>query len=398
MTAAPPRVRVWRSARIPDPVRLARQRQAPELGARLLFFSGGTALRGASQRLIEYTHNSIHLITPFDSGGSSASLRKAFRMPAVGDLRNRLMALADRSVLGHPEIYSLFAFRFPQDGDPAELRAWLAEMVTGEDERVRAVRQPLRSLVCNYLALLAAEMPATFDLRGANIGNLVLTGGYLNQGRQLDSVLFLFSQLVEARGIVRPIVDDDLHLVATLADGKKIVGQHRLTGHEVAPLGSSVESLFLSRTERRPRAYRPAITDTVRELIASADLVCYPIGSFYTSLIATLLPQGVSDAVADLQVPKVFVPNAGHDPEELGLGPADKVRMLLKYLRAGSRLPTGALLDFVLMDTERTGVRRAQVQEIERMGVQVLDTQLVSATSAPYYDDALFIEALLSLV
>ncbi|MFW5958104.1 MAG: GAK system CofD-like protein, partial [Desulfosalsimonas sp.] len=71
-----------RTARLPDPVRLARYEKLPDLGPRLLFFSGGTALRELSAQLIGYTHNSIHIITPFDSGGSSAELRRVFHMPA----------------------------------------------------------------------------------------------------------------------------------------------------------------------------------------------------------------------------------------------------------------------------------------------------------------------------
>src|SRR6056297_3502215 len=130
-TDPPVSVHVRRMARIPDPVRLERYRHAPELGPRLLFFSGGSALRTFSRRLVDYTHNSFHLITPFDSGGSSAALRKAFRMPAVGDLRNRLMALADQTVRGNPEIYMLFAFRFPDDEEPTALRRRLDRMVRG---------------------------------------------------------------------------------------------------------------------------------------------------------------------------------------------------------------------------------------------------------------------------
>ena len=68
----------------------------PPLGPRLVFFTGGTALRDLSRQLIHYTHNSVHLVTPFDSGGSSAALRRSFAMPAVGDIRNRLLALAGR--------------------------------------------------------------------------------------------------------------------------------------------------------------------------------------------------------------------------------------------------------------------------------------------------------------
>ena len=49
----------------------------PALGPRLVFFTGGTALKGLSRSLTRYTHNSVHLVTPFDSGGSSAALREA---------------------------------------------------------------------------------------------------------------------------------------------------------------------------------------------------------------------------------------------------------------------------------------------------------------------------------
>jgi 2-phospho-L-lactate transferase/gluconeogenesis factor (CofD/UPF0052 family) len=73
----------------------ARPTSDPALGPRILFFSGGTALRGLSRLLPGWTERSIHLVTPFDSGGSSAALRRALGMPAVGDLRNRILALAD---------------------------------------------------------------------------------------------------------------------------------------------------------------------------------------------------------------------------------------------------------------------------------------------------------------
>jgi CofD-related protein of GAK system len=393
------RVRVTRAAAIPDAVRLARYRHAPELGVRVLFFSGGGALRGLSRKLIEYTHNSVHLITPFDSGGSSAHLRRAFRMPAVGDLRNRLMALADTSVLGNPEIYDLFAFRFPEDGKPKALRRWLDEMVSGDEEQVEAVPEPLRSIVRRHIGFFRDAMPTSFDLRGAAIGNLVLAGGYLNQGRELDSVLYLFSQLVEVRGTVRPVVDLDLHLVARLTDGRRIVGQHLLTGREVQPLDCPIERVFLSRSRTNVREHRPDIPGSVERLIHDADLICYPIGSFYTSLIATLLPKGVSDAIAATDVPKVYVPNPGHDSEEIGMGLVEKVATLQRYLREGAagRVSDDQLLQMVLVDARATGIAKQTLQRVGRLGVEVIDGPLVTAQSHPYVDDGLLAEVLLSL-
>lgn len=95
-------IKVTRTGSVPDPIRISRYHKAPELGPRILFFSGGTALDQLSKKLKNFTHNSIHLVTPFDSGGSSAKLRHAFDMPAIGDLRSRMIALADETITGHP--------------------------------------------------------------------------------------------------------------------------------------------------------------------------------------------------------------------------------------------------------------------------------------------------------
>jgi CofD-related protein of GAK system len=348
-------VRVTRTATLPDPVRIARGLHAPETGARLLFFSGGSSLRGLSRTLIHYTHHSRHVITPFDSGGSSAKLRTAFRMPAVGDLRNRLMALADTSVLGNPEIYRLFAVRLPEDEAAGELRMRLERMANGGDELVDAIPEPLRSLVRRHVRFFLDAMPARFDLRGANVGNLVLTAGYLNQGRSLDSVLYLFSRLVEVRGVVRPVVDQNLHLVAELADGSRVVGQHALTGARAEALPAPIRHLWLTRSRKSGEPHRPRISESVDDLIRTADLICYPVGSFWTSLVATLLPEGVSDAIAATDVPRVYVPNPGHDPEESGMGLVEKVATLRSVLRSGAsrRVSTERLLQFVLVDAAR---------------------------------------------
>ncbi|MBZ0253690.1 MAG: 2-phospho-L-lactate transferase CofD family protein, partial [Candidatus Methylomirabilis sp.] len=228
------RVRVTHLRSVPDPLRLLRFEEAPELGPRVLFFSGGTALRKTARAIKRYTHNSIHLITPFDSGGSSAKLRAAFSMPAVGDIRNRLMALADESLRGNPEIYDLFAFRFPEEEDARALRARLDTMIERKDALVSRVPDPMRKIIRTHLRHFRDQMPEDFDLRGASVGNLILTGGYLNNERRLDPVIYMFSMLVKARGVVRPICNQHLHLAATLADGTQALGQHVLTARGAA--------------------------------------------------------------------------------------------------------------------------------------------------------------------
>ena len=133
-------------------------------------------------------------------GGARREIRRAFRMISVGDLRNRLIALADQSVEGHPEIYRLFSFRLPKDKNQKELQELLQAMIHDEHELVKAIRRPMKTLIVNHLLFFVQGMPADFDLRGASIGNLILAGGYLEQEMDLDSVIFMFSKLVGVRG------------------------------------------------------------------------------------------------------------------------------------------------------------------------------------------------------
>jgi CofD-related protein of GAK system len=393
-------VRITRTARLPDQVRLSRYQKAPELGPRMLFFSGGSALTATSRVLKRYTHNSVHLVTPFDSGGSSATLRQAFSMPSIGDLRSRLIALADENITGHPEVYRLFTYRFPVDQPASNLMAKLELMIRGKEPLVAAISNPMRRLIRNQLGYFRKAMPDDFDLRGASTGNLILAGGYLNNHKHLDPIIFLFSKLVNVLGTVRAVVNDDLHLAAELEDGSCVTSQQRLTGKEVAPLKSPVSRLFLSSHPDKPKPAKAEIRKKNRQLIQQAELVCYPPGSFYSSLIANLLPAGVGSAIAETDCPKVYIPNLGQDPEQIGMTLDSSILTLLDYLRADNRdnCPTGKLLNFVLLDSKRgkypSPISAPVIQEAD---IQIIDTRLISKQSAPYYDAELLAAALLSL-
>lgn len=396
-----PTIQITRSVTLPDPIRLARFRKSPELGPRVLFFSGGSALRPLSRELLNYTHNSIHLITPFDSGGSSATLRRHFNMLAVGDLRNRLMALADRSLKGNPPIFELFAYRFPKDAEPFELRDRLHRLIEGKDPLVGHIDDPMRKLIRSHLRFFLERMPDDFDLRGASIGNLILAGGFFNYKRHIDPVIYLFSKLVEVRGCVRPTTNKDLHLAAELENGEIVVGQHLLTGKEAAPLASPIKRAFLTKSLDSAEPATCDIRGKVKELIHQADLICYPMGSFYSSLVANLLPRGVGQAVSQTDCPKVYIPNSSPDPEQLGMSLYSCVTGLFHYLEqsCSQAQPRDRLLNFLLIDSKRGRYPKPlDLHKIQRYGVEIIDVPLVSEASAPLLDERLVLEHLLSLV
>ncbi|ARU58888.1 hypothetical protein OLMES_4900 [Oleiphilus messinensis] len=395
-----PPITVTREVKIPDPVRLERYRRLPELGSSVLFFTGGTALKGLSRELTTYTRNSIHLLTPFDSGGSSAKLRQVFNMPAVGDVRSRLMALADDSITGNPEVYALANYRLSEQATGVALLQELEDLIAGQHPLIRSVPNPMRRLIRLQLGFFREAMPEHFDLAGASIGNLILTGGYLNYQEHLDPILFLFSKLLVVQGIVRPIVNDPLHLAVQLENGETVLGQHLFTGKEVPPIASRISRMWLSGSAQMDQPAVVQLRKKVAKLIHDADLICYPPGSFYSSIIATLLPDGVGRAVARNASPKVYVPNLGVDPEQFGMNLTDSIETLLQYLRqgVGDKVEDTHLLNYVLVDNELSrydaGLSRSWFR---KRGIELIQTELVTEASAPYYDNARLAQALLSL-
>lgn len=393
-------ISVFHKIRLPDPIRLERFKRAPDLGPRILFFSGGSALRALCGELIQFTYNSIHIITPFDSGGSSAKLREAFRMLAIGDVRNRLLALADRSLHGNPEIFELFAHRFPEDAPPEQLTGEMDSMIKGYHPLVSKIPDPMRKIIRHYLKQFKNHMPSDFDLHKASIGNLILTGGFLENDRLVDPVIFIFSKLVQVRGIVRPVVNKYRHLVAEMADGGTIVGQHLITGKETDPLSTPIKRLYLSEDRKEPKPSKVPIRKKMKDLIGEADMICYPIGSFFSSVIANLLPEGVGNAISGNSCPKIYIPNTKGDPELLGHDINDQIRVLISYMVKDDpdKIFPQNVLNYVLVD-QKNGIYPGKLDQafLKSVGVEMIDCPLVSPESAPYLDEKLLASVLLSL-
>lgn len=395
-----PNIEITRTVTIPDPLKIERYRAAPQNGPRILFFSGGTALQDVSRDIIKYTHNTMHLITPFDSGGSSAVLRDEFSMPAVGDIRNRLMSLADASVLGNPEIYAFFTHRLDKNASQKELREELDRLSNGSHPLIKAVPYPMRKFIQASMASIQKHISDSFDLRGASLGNLVLTAEYLDNDRQLSPVIYLFSKLAVVRGIVRPIANVTADLAVSLENGEVVVGQHLITGKEVEPLTNKIKDIWLVKSQKDPSPVSVSITKSTSDLINKAELICYPMGSFYSSVIANLLPNGVGTSVAKTKCPKIFIPNTGTDPELIGHTLSEQIETLLFHLKKDSptEITTSDVLNIIVIDSDATQYNGSLNNDmLSREGITVVSCDLITKQSSPYIDAAVLNRILLSL-
>lgn len=377
--------------------RAAGATRAARPGPRVLFFSGGTALKETAKELARQKQLCAYLVTPFDSGGSSAALRHAFAMPAVGDMRARILALADDEEPGAREACTLFSYRLPHCHTLKKNRTELTNLARGRHPLMRLIAEPANSIIREHLSWLVMRLPDTFALSGASVGNLFIASGYLRNNRRIAPVAALLSRLVHARGIVRTTVEKTAHLAVRLQSGELIIGQHKFTGKGEGCIASPISEIWLTESEASATAVAADIAPRTVRLIEKSQSICYPVGSFYSSVVANLLPGGVGRAVAACRGAKVFVPNPGHDPELVGHTLSMQVERILEPLLHDAPAAAPAdVLTHVLVDSINGrypgGIPEAMLRA---HGIQLIDTPLVNEGHAPYMHPRLLADAVL---
>lgn len=345
----------------------------------IVFFSGGSALAALARELAAAGQSPFYLITTFDSGGSTQALRKAFGMPAVGDLRNRLLACAPPES-GLRAVIKFLKFRLDKDGSQEAAAQALRELIADSDYESLSCGAELRQDLEAFLE----KMPQTFDARNASIGNIAITGAWLRFGCQIAAALDRYVKLLHVSARLLPIVVESLHLGMEMADGNIVIGQHLLN----QPLPGRLKRIFL--TSRAPwqsgvaLEARPHLAEEARIALEQADLICFPMGSFYSSVLANLLPQGVGRTIAASGATKVFIPNTGHDPELQGLDLAGQIEMLLATLKADAPSECShSFIDMVLADGSN-GVYpgsfdRTMRKRLNQMDICAVDAPIVCA-------------------
>jgi len=257
--------------------RLFERRPAPGGGPaplRVVCIGGGTGLPAILAGMARLARRSGSLpplqltavVAMSDDGGSSGRLRREQGILPPGDVRNCLVALADRR---HRALARLFQYRFG----------------------------------------------AGRGLKGHALGNLFLSALHSLEGDFLGAIRRAES-LLQCAGRVLPATLEPVQLLGVLEDGSEIRGEHNF---------DRPRSTTISRVELLPRA--PRATPGVLEAIRAADVVVLGPGSLYTSVIPNLLVRGVAEALRETSALRVLVQNLMTQPGETdGLDAAGHVR------------------------------------------------------------------------
>ena len=265
-----------------------------------------TVLRGLKAHPVDLTA----VVTTMDSGGNSGRLREQFGVPALGDLRRALEALAG-------------------EGHWSASQSALSEYRFGGDS----------------------------DLAGHSLGNLVLLALADLRGG-IEGAVDRMAELLVARGRVLPVTLQSADLRARLQDGTELEGEAAIDQRGLSPVG--IDRVWLSPAA----AANPRAVAAIRE----ADALVLGPGDLYTSLVPNLLVEGIPEAVRASQATTVFIVNLATKPGETeGYRLSDFLRTVLDYL--GSPGPLDAVvLDSGEGDGARTMENPAVEQDVERCG------------------------------
>lgn len=366
----------------------------------IVFFSGGTALNGLAAHIADLNPACSYIITTFDSGGSSANLRDVFDMPAVGDVRNRLIALADTSSPERANIVKMLSTRLPKVADRPALQSQLSHLANGSHPLMEGLSEVVRKILADRFSFFVDLVDDNFDPSYASLGNIVLAAGFMAHQRVLAPPIAQFSRLINARAVVRSSTVDNGHLAVRLQNGEIIAGQHLFTGKEVDPIPSPIDGMWICSGVNDPWPRLVHASSLAMRLVSDADMIVYPMGSFYSSILAAVSPQGMGRTISLNPCPKLFIPNMGNDPELIGHSVDLQVERLLEVLRMdnGAGIKPENVLNAILIDSENGDYAgRLNLKELEKLPLKVIDRKLVSDESEVLIDAGLLASELMEL-
>ena len=192
---------------------------------KVVVLGGGTGLSTLLRGLKQFPVDITAIVAVSDDGRSTGKLRQEFNVPAVGDIRQVIIALSET--------------------------------------------EPLFKKLLNY------RFKTNSDLNGHALGNLLLTG-LINVSGNLSTSIESLGKILNLKGKVLPLTEDNVILMSKMEDDSIIEGEHNITESN-----KNIKEIFYKE--------KPKVLDEVIYEIEHADLIILSMGSLYTSLLPNLI-------------------------------------------------------------------------------------------------------------
>ena len=239
------------------------------MNKKVVVLGGGTGLSTLLRGLKQFPIDIKAIVAVSDDGRSTGKLRREFNVPAVGDLRQVIVALSETE----PLVQKLLNYRFETNS----------------------------------------------DLNGHALGNLLLTA-LTDIAGNMSSGIESLGKILNLKGKVLPLTEDNVTLMAKMEDNKIIEGEHNITEYK-----GKIEKIFYKE--------KPEINEDVLNAIKTADLIILSMGSLYTSLLPNLICNEIKQAIDESNAEVMYICNIMTQPGETDKFKAsDHVKVVNNYL------------------------------------------------------------------
>ncbi len=236
---------------------------------KLAVLGGGTGMSILLRGLKKVPFDISAVVSVCDDGKSTGRLREEFNMLAVGDIRKVLISLSE----DEEKVEKLFDYRFDTSS----------------------------------------------DLDGHALGNILLTGANEIMGNMSDGIE-LIDSLLNLKGKVLPLTEDNVTLVGKMEDGNFVEGEHFITEDT-----RTIESVSYKE--------RPMVNPRVLKAIRNADAIILSMGSLFTSIIPNLICEEVREEIEKSSAKIIYVCNIMTQPGETDdFSVSHHIKLLNSYL------------------------------------------------------------------
>lgn len=285
---------------------------------RVVVLGGGTGSSTLLRGLKEFPIDLTAIVSVCDDGSSTGILREEFNIPAVGDIRRVLVALSETE----PLVMDLFNYRFQ----------------------------------------------TTSDLDGHTVGNLLLTASSEITGNLSDGIEAL-SKVLNLKGKVVPLTEDNVILMGEMEDGSIVEGEHHITQNK-----NQIKRVYYKD--------EPIPTKEAIAALEQSDLIILSMGSLFTSIIPNLICKDILNAIDRSSGKIMYVCNMMTQPGETeGFAVSDHIRLLNQYL--GKRK-----IDVVIAnDGKIDGEMAKRYESLEQKDPVLLDLKATKELAAQVIHD-----------
>lgn len=311
-------------------------------GPNIVSLGGGTGLSNLLRGLKKYSSNITAIVTVADDGGSSGKLRDELNILPPGDIRNCLVALADRE----PLMKKLMQYRFSNEG----------------------------------------------HLVGHSFGNLFIASMTEVTG-DFEKAIKESSKVLALKGQVLPATNENIQLGAIYEDESVKMGESEIPREE-----KNIKKVFL-----KPASCHP--TEEALTAIKEAEIITVGPGSLYTSILPNLLVEGIAEALKESKALKVYICNVMTQPgETTGYSAGDHVKTiynhveddLFDYIIINNEKGSKKLRE----KYEEEGSYPVEIdrKQIKKLGLELIEDNLLSSNNYLRHDPENTAKRILELV